>query len=63
MPIAKLGALRAANTNSANFVLHEIANSCEKLFQRFDIGSNDSVCSFEKNCHQFERLGLSVRSK
>ena len=30
------------------------------LFQRFGIGSNGSGYPFEKNCHPFERLGLSA---
>ena len=41
--------MRAANTNPANFVLHEITDSCERLFQRFGIGSNGSGYPFEKN--------------
>ena len=48
------------NTNPANFVLHEITDSCERLFQRFGIGSNGSGYPFEKKCHPFERLWLSV---
>ena len=30
------------------------------LFQKFSIGSNGSGYPFEKNCHPFERLGLSA---
>ena len=48
--------LRAANTNPPNFVLHKVADSCERLFERFGIGSNASG-------YPFERLGLSVGKK
>ena len=57
---SNLDALRAANTNPPNFVLHEVTDSCERLFERFGIGSNASGYPFEKNCHPFERLWLSV---
>ena len=60
--IANLDALSAANTNSANFVLHEITDSCQRLFQRYGIRWNDSGCPFENNCHPFERLELSVQN-
>ena len=30
---SNLNALRASNTNPANFMLHEITDSCERLFQ------------------------------
>ena len=39
---SNLNALRASNTNPANFMLHEITDSCERLFQRFGIGSKVS---------------------
>ena len=45
---SNLDALRASNTNPANFVLHEITDSCERLFQRFSIGSNVSGYPLEK---------------
>ena len=59
-PIANLDALRGANTNPGNFVLHEITDSCERVFQTLGIGLNGSGYPFEKNCHPFERLLLSV---
>ena len=40
--------------------LHDITDSCERLVQRFGIGSNDSDYLFEKNCHSFERLRLFI---
>ena len=36
--------------------LHKITDSCERLFQRFGIGSDGSGYSFEKQSHPFERL-------
>ena len=48
MPIANLDALRAANTSPINFVLHEITDSCERLFQKFGIGSNCLSYLFKK---------------
>ena len=73
--IANLDALRAPNTNPANFVLHEVTNISEKLFQRFGIRSNDSVCPFgkivirskgsgyllEENSHSFERFNYPFK--
>ena len=38
---------------------NEITYSCERLFQTL-IGWNSSGYPFEKNCHPFERLRLSV---
>ena len=49
-------AFRAANTNSANSVLHGIFDSCDRLFQRFGIRSNGSGYPFKKTCHLLERL-------
>ena len=71
---SNLDALRASNTNPANFVLHEITDSCERLFQRFGIGSNVSAIRWKKlssvrtalairlkkKCYPFEWLMLSV---
>ena len=36
--------------------LHKITDSCERLFQRFGIGSDGSGYPFEKQSHPFERL-------
>ena len=65
---SNLDALRASNTNPANFVLHEITDSCERLFQRFGIGSNVSGYPLEKivirsngSGHPFEKEMLSLR--
>ena len=45
--ITNLDALRTANTNLANFVLHEITDTCERFFQRFGLDSNGSGYPFE----------------
>ena len=39
--------------NPANFVLHEITDSCDTLFQRFGISSNGSGYPFEKEMSSF----------
>ena len=65
---SNLDALRASNTNPANFVLHEITDSCKRLFQRFGIGSNVSGYPLEKivirsngSGYPFEKEMLSLR--
>ena len=55
-------ALRTAKTNPANFVLHEITDSCERLFQGFGIGSNGSGHPFEKRLSSV-RTALAIRLK
>ena len=67
--ITNLDALRAANTNSANFVLDEITDTCERFFQRFGLGSNGSGYLFEKNVirsngsgYPFEKEMSSLRT-
>ena len=68
--IANLDAFPATNTNSENFVLHEITDNCEKLFQdlvsvqttqsvrlkKNVIRSNGLDYLLEENSHQFKRL-------
>ena len=57
--IANLDPFRAAKTNPANFVLHEITDSCA----RFGIRSNGSGYPFEKkNCNPLEWL-RAIRSR
>ena len=57
--IANLDPCRAAKTNPANFVLHEITDSCA----RFGIRSNGSGYPFEKkNCNPLEWL-RAIRSR
>ena len=76
MPIANLDALHAENTNPANFVLHEITDSCERLsfpkiwypFERLRPSIGKKLSSVlttvairsKKKYHPFERLRLSV---
>ena len=50
-------------TNPANFVLHEITDSHERLFQRFGVGSNGLGYPFKKNCHLFKQLRSYDRRK
>ena len=58
--IANLDALRAAKTNPANFVLHEITDSCARFGNR----SNGSGYPFEKKIViPSNDSGLSVREK
>ena len=50
MFIANLDALRATSTNSVNFMLHEITDSCEKRFHQelVSVRTTQSVLWFEK---------------
>ena len=59
---AHLDALRTAKTNPANFVLHEITDSCERLFQGFGIGSNGLGHPFEKRLSSVP-TALAIRLK
>ena len=50
MFIANLDALHATSTNSVNFMLHEITDSCEKRFHQelVSVRRTQSVLWFEK---------------
>ena len=50
MFIANLDALHATSTNSVNFMLHEITDSCEKRFDQelVSVRTTQSVLWFEK---------------
>lgn len=50
MFIANLDALHATSTNSVNFMLHEITDSCEKRFHQelVSVRMTQSVLWFEK---------------
>ena len=63
-PIANLKALRDANTNPANFVLHEITLIVVKGFSKdlVPFWTARAIHS-KKYCHPFEQLWLPVRKR
>ena len=50
------------HTNPANFVLHEITDSCERLFQRCDIRSRKIAIRWNGSGYPFEKEMSSLRT-
>ena len=53
----------APRTQIPRISSYEITDSCERVFKRFGIRSNDSGYALQKNCHPFEQHWLSVRNR